>query len=128
MLIKKSFKKYLSISNSDTPEVKQAKDEFFKVFSKALNGMIEVALVEDTQEVREKKEAFLRTFDAAVDDLFDTVEGFYTPEQVSARKQFREAFVKCKKFMLQLLNILWPIQFLNVKLKREWQFMTSKQF
>ena len=47
--------------------------------------MVDAVLVEDTQEVQEKKEAFLRTFDAAVDDLFVTVEGFYTTEQVAAR-------------------------------------------
>merc|ERR1719495_590312 len=49
-------------------------------------------LLNDTQEVQEKKEAFLRTFDAAVDDLFVTVEGFYTTEQVAARKQFNQAY------------------------------------
>ena len=76
----------------DTREVREAKQEFFRVFNKALDGMIEAVFNSDTQEVREKKEAFVRTFDAAVDDLFETVEGFYTPEQVEARNNFRQAY------------------------------------
>ena len=76
----------------DTNEVREAKNEFFRVFNKALDGMIEAVFSSDTDEVREKKEAFVRTFDAAVDDLFETVEGFYTPEQVEARNKFRQAY------------------------------------
>jgi len=77
---------------TDTQEVKEAKEEFFRVFDKALSGMIEVSFSSDTEEVKEKKESFLRTFDSAVDDLFATVEGFYTPEQVKARNQFQQAY------------------------------------
>ena len=76
----------------DTREVRNAREEFFKVFNKALDGMIEAVFNSDTQEVREKKEAFVKTFDAAVDDLFNTVEGFYTPEQVEARNNFQQAY------------------------------------
>ena len=76
----------------DTNEVREAKNEFFRVFNKALDGMIEAVFSSDTDEVREKKEAFVKTFDAAVDDLFETVEGFYTPEQVEARNKFRQAY------------------------------------
>ena len=54
--------------------------------------MIEVSFSSDTDEVKEKKESFLRTFDSAVDNLFATVEGFYTPEQVKARNQFQQAY------------------------------------
>ena len=85
---------------NDTEEVREAKEEFLRVFSSALAGVITAVFEADTQEVREKKEAFLRTFDSAVEDLFVTVEGFYTPEQVEARRRFQEAYkdaseVKC---------------------------------
>ena len=74
-----------------------------RVFNSALDGVITAVFEADTQEVREKKEAFLRTFDSAVEDLFVTVEGFYTPEQVEARRRFQEAYkdaseVKCQAF------------------------------
>ena len=76
----------------DTKEVREAKEEFLRVFNSALDGVITAVFEADTEEVREKKEAFLRTFDSAVEDLFVTVEGFYTPEQVQARRQFQEAY------------------------------------
>jgi len=92
-----SFKRALSgllseLAPKDTPEVKQAKMEFFNIFNKALDGVIESVFLEDTEEVRERKEAFLKTFNAAMTDLFITVEGIYTPEQVEARRKFHQAY------------------------------------
>ena len=76
-----------------TSEVTEAREEFFRVFNKALDGMIVAVFESDEETVREKKEAFLKTFTVAVDDLFESVEGFYTKEQLEARKSFHEAYL-----------------------------------
>ena len=76
-----------------TSEVKEAREEFFRVFNKALDGMIVAVFESDEDTVREKKEAFLETFAVAVDDLFESVEGFYTKEQLEARERFHQAYL-----------------------------------
>merc|ERR1719420_999240 len=80
----------------NTPEVRQAKEEFFRIFDKALNGMIETVFLGDSQDVKEYKEKFFKTYNSAMTDLFVTVDGIYTPEQVSARKQFHQAYKDTK--------------------------------
>jgi len=76
----------------DTLEVREAKEEFFRIFDKALNGIIETVFLGDSQDVKEYKEKFFKTYDSAVTDLFVTVDGIYTPEQVTARKNFHQAY------------------------------------
>merc|ERR1711970_1364632 len=76
----------------DTLEVREAKEEFFRIFDKALNGIIETVFLGDSQDVKEYKEKFFKTYNSAVTDLFATVDGIYTPEQVTARKNFHQAY------------------------------------
>jgi hypothetical protein len=45
MVMASSLFQYLD----DTPEVKEAKEAFFKIFNKALDGLIETAYLEDTK-------------------------------------------------------------------------------
>merc|ERR1711970_482000 len=76
----------------DTLEVREAKEEFFRIFDKALNGIIETVFLGDSQDVKEYKEKFFKTYNSAMTDLFVTVDGIYTPEQVTARKNFHQAY------------------------------------
>ena len=68
-----------------TAEVREAREEFFRVFNQAVDGMIVAVFDSDEEVVREKKEQFLETFALAVDDLFSTVDGFYSPHQISPK-------------------------------------------
>merc|ERR1719244_505785 len=76
----------------NTPEVREAKEEFFRIFDKALNGIIETVFLGDSEDVKEYKEKFFKTYNSAMTDLFVTVDGIYTPEQVTARKNFHQAY------------------------------------
>ena len=79
-------------SDQETQKVKEAEEKFFRIFDKALNGMVETVFSCNNQEGKKYKEAFFSAFNSALTDLFVTVEGIYTPEQVVARKSFHQAY------------------------------------
>lgn len=56
---------------------REAKEEFFRIFDSALNGVIETRFMRDTAEVRRRKDQFFGTFDSAVSTLLTTVERAY---------------------------------------------------
>jgi len=78
---------------ADTPEVKQAKEEFMQSFQRALDGLLsELAPlpVEDTEEVKQAKKEFFRIFNKALDGVVETVYIGDTDDV----KENKEAFFK----------------------------------
>ena len=89
-----------SRANRDTEEVKEAKEQFFRTFNNALNGIIETVYIEDTTEVKERKEEFFKTFDSAMNNLLTTVETAYledTLEVKEAKVRFNQAYADAEE-------------------------------